>query len=221
VIFHEAKADWTLSISEASNYGVFLADPKRAKAVAARIVEEARQLGVEEIIVSECGHAYASYRWDVPNWFGPDFPLRVRSILEVLDEYLRAGRISVDPAAISEPVTYHDSCNLGRNGGLLEEPRRVLASIASDFREMIPNREESICCGGGGGLVALEEYTERRISAGKPKAEQIRKSGARIVVAACENYRLQLGDLNQAYGLDIQVSSMADLVVRAMDIAKR
>ena len=70
-------------------------------------------------------------------------------------------------------MTYHDSCNLARNGGLIEEPRYVLNRITTDFREMAPNREEAVCCGGGGGLVALTEYAERRMAAGRPKAEQI------------------------------------------------
>jgi Fe-S oxidoreductase len=160
--------------------------------------------------------AYRSYCGGIVYWFARQSPFRVRSIIEVIDEYLADGRISVDPNRIVESITYHDSCNLGRNGGLLEEPRRVLSQIARDFREMTPNREESLCCGGGDGLVALEESASRRIAAGSPKAEQIRKTVANIVVAAYENCRLQLGDINRAYGLGVQISSLSDLVMRAM-----
>jgi Fe-S oxidoreductase len=117
VVFNAAKEDWTLSIFEASNYGVFLADVNRAKQVAKRIVDEANRLGVKEIVISECGHAYASYRWDAPNWFAGQFDFKVRSLVEVLAEYIADGRINVDPTAIPETVTYHDSCNLARNGG--------------------------------------------------------------------------------------------------------
>ena len=170
IVFNAAKEDWTLSIFEAANYGVFLADMKRAKEVARRIVDEASRLGVKEIVIAECGHAYASYRWDVPNWFAGEFDFKVRSLIEVLGEYLQEGKINVDPTAIPESVTYHDSCNLARNGGLIEEPRYVLSRITTDFREMTPNKAEAICCGGGGGLVALAEYADRRIAAGKPKA---------------------------------------------------
>ncbi len=216
VIFNVAGESWTLSIFESSNYGVFLADAARAKAIAARIVDEARRLEVHDIVIAECGHAYAFYRWDVPNWFGPNFPFRVRSILEVIAEYIADGRLKLDPSANPEPVTYHDSCNLARNGGLIEEPRTILRAAASDFREMTPNREQALCCGGGGGLVALPEYADRRLKAGAPKAEQIRRTQARTVVAACENCRLQIGDLNAHYDLSVRVSAMADLVVRAM-----
>lgn len=220
VVFNIAKADWTLSIFEAANYGVFLADAKRAKEVAKRIVDEANRLGVEEIVIAECGHAYASYRWDVPNWFGDQYNFKVRSLIEVLAEYIAEGKIQVDPAAIPEAVTYHDSCNLGRNGGLIEEPRYVLGKTVSDFREMTPNKDAALCCGGGGGLVALAEYADRRIAAGKPKADQIRQTGAKVVVAACENCRLQIGDLNEAYGLNVEITALTDLVVRAMKLPK-
>ncbi len=220
VVFNAAKEDWTLSIFEAANYGVFLADVSRAKQVAKRIVDEANRLGVKEIVIAECGHAYASYRWDVPNWFAGEFDFKVRSLIEVMAEYIHDGKIKVDPTAIPEGVTYHDSCNLARNGGLIEEPRYVLGKITTDFREMTPNKAEAICCGGGGGLVALAEYAERRVAAGKPKADQIKKTGARIVVAACENCRLQIGDLNEHYNLNVQITALTDLVVRAMRLPK-
>ena len=220
IVFNAAREDWTLSIFEASNYGVFLGDMNRAKQIAKRIVDEANRLGVQEIVISECGHAYACYRWDAPNWFAGQFDFKVRSLVEVLAEYIADGRINVDPTAIPETVTYHDSCNLARNGGLLEEPRYVLKRIAGNFHEMTPNRAEALCCGGGGGMVALEEYAERRIAAGKPKADQIWITGAKVVVAACENCRLQIGDLNEYYHLNVRVTSLTDLVVRAMRLHK-
>ncbi len=220
IIFTAAEEDWTLSLFEASNYGVFLADPSRAKQIAARIVNEAKRLGVEELVLAECGHAYAALRWEAPTWFAETFPFRVVSLVEKIDGYIAQGRLTLDPRAIRERVTYHDSCNMARSGGVIEEPRRVLRAVAQDFVEMTPNRHEALCCGGGGGLVALPEYEEIRLRAGKPKAEQVKRTGARLVVAACENCRLQLGDLNQTYGLDVEISAVADLVVRAMRAPK-
>jgi Fe-S oxidoreductase len=220
VVFNSAKEDWTLSIFEASNYGVFLADTKRAKEVAKRIVDEANRLGVKEIVIPECGHAYSSYRWDVPNWFPGEFNFKVCSLIEVLAAYIAEGKINVDPTVIPEAITYHDSCNLARNGGLIEEPRYVLNKISTGFREMTPNKAEALCCGGGGGLVALAEYNERRIMAGRPKADQIKRTGARVVVAACENCRLQIDDLNEHYNLNVRITALTDLVIRAMRLPK-
>jgi Fe-S oxidoreductase len=216
IIFHAVKEDWTLSLYEAANYGVFLGDTARAKKIAQRIIDEAKSLGVKEVVVAECGHACASLVWDAPNWFGETFPFRVRSLVELMAEYVEQGRLKLDPTANPEPITYHDSCNLARTSGIYREPRVILNAVAENFREMTPSGLENYCCGGGGGLVALPEYEDKRMKAGKPKADQIRRTGARTVAAACENCRLQLGDLNNYYGLDVQVTALADLVVKAM-----
>ena len=45
-------------------------------------------------------------------------------------------------------------------------------------------------------------------------------AGARIVVAACENCRLQIGDLNEHYNLNVHITALTDLVVRAMRLPK-
>jgi Fe-S oxidoreductase len=217
-IFDAVHEDWTLSIYEAANYGVFLNDIPRAKAICKRIVDEAKMLGVEEIIISECGHAYHAMRWSAPNWFGEEFKFKVTSIVEVIADYIRRGLLELDPNANPEAITYHDSCNLGRKGGVLEEPRQILNAVTTHFRELTPNREEAYCCGGGAGLVANPDVLELRMLAGKPKMEQVSRSGAKIVVAACENCRLQLGDLSAHYGAGFGVTAIADLVVKAMHL---
>jgi Fe-S oxidoreductase len=81
---------------------------------------------------------------------------------------------------------------------------------------MNPNGIENYCCGGGGGLVALPEYYEKRMRAGKAKSEQIKKTGAKIVAAACENCKLQLADLNNYYNLGVEVKGVVDLVAEAI-----
>ncbi len=215
-IFETVGEDWTLSIFEAANYGVFLGDASRAKAIAKRIVDEATELGVEEIIISECGHAYFAMRWSAPNWFGEAFKFRVRSIVELMAEYVEQGRLKLDPNANPEAITYHDSCNMARKGGVIEEPRTVLKAVTTNFRELTPNRDEALCCGGGAGLVAVPEAYDIRMQAGKPKVDQIRRSQASVVVAACENCRLQIGDLSEAYEMGVTVTALADLVVKAM-----
>ena len=216
VLYHAGES-WTLSMFDAANYGVFLNDPGRAKQIARRIVREARRLQVEEVIITECGHAYSTLRWEAPKWFADEpWSFQVRSVLEVMDEYIRAGRIQMDPSRNSRLVTYHGSCHLGRNSGLFDEPRRILEACTSDYREMVPGRERNYCCGGGGGLVAVLEWQDTRMKAGRPKAEQIRATGAEVVVAACDNCRHQLGELSDYYDLKIQVRGVAEMVCNAI-----
>lgn len=219
VVFSLAKENWTLSLFEASNYGYFLGDTKRAHQVARRIVDEAKRLKVKEVAITECGHAYRVMKHLDEVWGNEKYLFKVISIFELFDRYLREGRIKVDRDRIKEAVTYHDPCQLGRNGGVFEEPRRVVRQIARDYREMTPNREKNWCCGGGGGIVALEDLTEYRAVTGKMKAEQIRMTGAKIVATPCENCRLQLELLNERYGLGIKVVAVTDLLVDSLVIA--
>lgn len=216
IIFNAAHESWTLSMFEASNYAVFLGDVAKAKRIAQRIINEAARLKVEEVVLTECGHAYSTMRWEAPKWFGGPLPFKVRSVLEVLDEYLRNGLLVLDPGKNANPVTYHDSCNLGRKGGLIEEPRRVIRAVAQDFREMTPHGLQSLCCGGGAGLVAVAEWSDARLKAGKPKAEQIRQTGAKIVVTSCDNCRHQITELDEHYTLGIKITSLTELVVQAL-----
>lgn len=215
VLFHLAGEDWTLSEYEAANYGYFVGDTARAAQVAERIVSEAKSLGVEEVVITECGHAYRVMKHLDEVWSKQKFPFRVKSIFEPWAQYLAEGRLRVR-RRIAEPVTYHDPCQLGRNGGIYEEPRQVVRAICSDFRDMTPNREKNWCCGGGGGLVAQTELEEFRAQTGRVKAEQIRATGAKVAATPCENCRLQLHLLNERYGLGIEVVAVTDLLVRAV-----
>lgn len=138
----------------------------------------------------------------------------------MLAEWVEKGILKLNPNANPEPVTYHDSCNLGRNGGLLEEPRIVVKASATDFREMEPNRKENYCCGGGSGLVALPERKDLRLKVGAPKANQIKETGSRTVIASCDNCRIQLSDLSEHYGLNVQVTGLTELVVNALNKEK-
>ncbi|MCJ7654344.1 MAG: (Fe-S)-binding protein, partial [Dehalococcoidia bacterium] len=118
ILFNVVGESWTLSMFETSNYAVFLADIPKAKRIAERIINEAELLKVKEIVITECGHGYPAMRWEAPRWLGHPLPFRVRSILEVLDEYVQKGRLHFNQGRNGEPVTYHDSCNLGRKGGV-------------------------------------------------------------------------------------------------------
>ncbi len=206
VIFNSAKEDWTLSYFEAVNFGAFVGDPEKMQFIANRIIKEAKELGVKEVVIVECGTAFRIMK----HMMG-ELPFKVSSIVEVIHRYIRDGRIKIREGSIKEAVTYHDPCQLGRNSGVFDEPRYVLKKLAGDFREMTPTRELNWCCGGGGGLVALDNE-EFRIKSGKAKKDQIVAAGASVVVSACENCILQLNTINQGYGLGVEVKSLSELV---------
>jgi Fe-S oxidoreductase len=206
VIFNAAKENWCLSFFEGVNFGAFVGDPDKAGFIAKRIINEAKKLNVKEVVMVECGTAYRILKY----MMGP-LPFKVSSIVEVMHRYISQGKIKVKAGAVKEGVTYHDPCQLGRNGGIFEEPREVIKKIAPDFREMSPTREFNWCCGGGGGLVALDNE-EFRIKSGKAKRDQINATEAKIVVSACENCVMQLKTIKSGYGMDVEVKYLSELV---------
>ena len=106
-----------------------------------------------------------------------------------------------------------------RASPLRHQPRELLRSLAPNFVEMTPNGKENYCCGGGGGLVSIDEIHDYRMDvAGKLKAEQIRNTGAEIVVAPCANCKKQLKELVAHYELPCVVTGLHDLVLRAIEI---
>jgi Fe-S oxidoreductase len=218
MVFEAAGEDWTLSSTDfdVTNYSFFAGDREGAAATAARVVRRAEELGVRELVVAECGHGYRTLRWEAPNWLGREFPFAVRSFVEVAAEYLRNGRIVLDPTRSSKRVTLHDPCNLVRHGGVIEDQRELLRAAVADFVEMTPSRADNYCCGGGGGAVAEPALRERRMVAGKVKADQIRATGARVVASPCHNCITQLKDLSQHWGLAVEVTTIAELLAEAL-----
>ncbi len=209
-IMNAAGERWTLSSFEAVNFGAFLGDPGKTSRIAGRIVAEAERLGVKEVAIVECGTAYRVMRHMTGR-----HPFKVVALVELIARYLHEGRIRLDRSKFSGTLTYHDPCQLARNGGVIEEPRSVIGHLAERFVELQPNRGDNWCCGGGGGLVALGEL-ELRMKSGKVKAEQMKASGASTICTACENCHTQLTDLNEHYSLGMQVKSLAQLAADAL-----
>ena len=127
----------------------------------------------------------------------------------------------MDRSRNQKPVTLHDPCNLVRLGGIIEEQRFILKNAVTNFVEMYPNREKNYCCGGGGGQLAMTRYAKRRLETGKIKADQIRMTGAQIVVAPCHNCIDQLSELNREYDLKVEVKTVSEVVADALVIERK
>lgn len=211
-VFNAAGEKWTLSFFEAVNFGAFVGDPTKTKLILDRIVNEARRLKVREVCICECGTAYR-----VMKQLSGKQPFEVSSITEVHARYLREGRIKLDNTKIDDPVTYHDPCQIARNGGVIDEPRYILQHLTTDFREMSPDPRYNWCCGGGGGLVALgEDNLDFRMKSARVKVDQVKETGAKILATACENCHTQLSNLNSHYQAGVDVQFLSSLVADAL-----
>ena len=217
-LFYAAGESWTFSSTnfDVTNYGLYNGDDNAAALLSERLVKAKEELGCESIILAECGHGFNSNRWEAPEWLSREYGFPVRSILQVVSDYIQEGRIQLDPSLNTKKITLHDPCNLVRLGGIVEEQRYILKHAASDFVEMTPNREKNFCCGGGGGQLAMTRFSERRIQAGKIKADQIRATGAEIVATPCHNCIDQLMELNKHYKLGVEIKTVCEIAADAL-----
>ena len=218
LIFWAAGEDWTMPEEgwDNTNFGLFSGDDGLGGVSAKREYEKARELGVDKIVISECGHGFRSTRFEGVNWAGETEPVPMESSVMTMLNFIKEGKIKVDPTKNPERMTFHDSCNNARSGGFFEEPRELLRLVSMDFQEMYPNRAENYCCTGGGGAMSMSEYTPQRLQSAKVKADQIRATGAKTVVTSCHNCVDGLNDLIKHYDLGCEVKQLVNLVSNAL-----
>jgi Fe-S oxidoreductase len=219
-IFYAAGESWTLStrMYDVTNYAYYSGNLEEAAMITQRLYDEMFSLDSKTCVLAECGHGSRAFRWEGPNYIQKKYPFDVITSVELLADYIRKGKIKTDPSKNTERVTLHDPCNLARSGGIWKEQRYILKNTVSDFVEMTPEGLDNLCCGGGGGQLAMSEYNERRIKTGELKAEQIRRTGAKIVATPCHNCVDQLSQLNVIFKLGVQIKTLAEIVADALII---
>jgi hypothetical protein len=217
-VMHVTGGSWTIGTGnyDGINYGLFYSD-RMMERIVKNEVAEARRLKARKILIGECGHATRS-AWFGKTFCGPDAP-EVVHCLQYAHKMLKEGKLPLSGAKIKERVTYHDPCNIARAGKITEEPRELLRAICEDYVEMTPNRTENLCCGGGSGTVSLDEVREFRTKhMGKRKADQIRATGAKLVVAPCANCKKQLKEVCEDNGLeDVEIMGLHNLLLKCID----
>jgi Fe-S oxidoreductase len=217
-IFHAAGESWTFAADyyDVTNYGLFNGEDAAARKIAQRLHDSMKRLKTSVLALGECGHGYNANRWEGPEWIGATPEFETKSVICMIADYIRQGRIKLDPSRVTKRVTLHDPCNLVRQGGVIDEQRYILSQSVTDFVEMYPNREKNFCCGGGGGQLSMGTYAKRRLAAGRIKADQIKATGAKIVVAPCHNCIDQLSELNKEYKLGVEIRTVSEIVAEAL-----
>jgi Fe-S oxidoreductase len=162
------------------------------------MIENARRLKVKTILYPEWGHGYYATRYGFTHWFPEVFEeFRVLSLFDLLKEYFDQGRIKVDPAKHPMVATVHDPCNyvrksqkaFGVNYG--ETIRWLAGQCCPNMAEICLDPLNDFCCGNGGGAQVMPNETER-LAHGQFKADQIKATGAELVIAPCHNCRDQI-----------------------------
>ncbi|HDL02940.1 MAG: hypothetical protein DRP46_07630 [Candidatus Zixiibacteriota bacterium] len=217
-VFKATGGSWTISTEnyDAINYGLFYSD-RILERVIRKLYAESERLNATNILIGECGHASRSAKYYVPVHCGGEKAKPVLNIMEYTYRMLKEGKLKLNPNVITETVTYHDPCNIARQGWIIEQPRYIIKAFCKNFVEMTPRGTENICCGGGGGTVSIDEIRPyRTLVGGKAKGDQIRATGAKYLIAPCANCKKQLRELVEDQKIDCEVVGLHDLIYKAI-----
>jgi heterodisulfide reductase subunit D len=169
-------------------------------------VEKVRSLEAESILFS-CPSCFRMWREHYPNDF--DLFHSTQFIEQLIDE----NTLSFNELPGS--VTYHDPCDLGRNGGEYDAPRKILNAIPGlDLIEMENVRAKSICCGGGGNLEMTDPALSGKVA--HRKINEIQETGAETVVTACQQCVRSIKGRVRREKLDLEVLDITTVVARAL-----
>lgn len=217
-LFHAFGEPWTMSHrhTDVTNWGYFIGDDEIERKMLNQVVEAAEVLEIENLVLSECGHGFLALRHHAKMLLGREPRFNVISIIELTLEMAKKGVIKLDKEAHPFPIAYHDPCNLGRKGGLFGPPRELLSMTCREVVELTPNRMNSVCCGGGGALLQDSTSKDRRMIAGKAKADQMRATGLDFLATGCLSCHRQLAELSQQYQLGMRVETVVAAAAAAL-----
>ena len=201
-IFYAARENWTVPSEgwEAVDWALFTGNYEGTKKLARRKIDYMRKFDIKRMIMPDCGGGSYGCRTGLKYCLeeNPDNEVDFIYLYEYLKEIMEAGRIKLDKSVhAGKRFTWHDSCKHGRELfkhygiSFFEEPRWILSQCVDDFVEMTPNRMNNFCCGAGGGMWPMP-FEQQSAWHARFKADQIRRSGADVVVVACSNCRDQI-----------------------------
>jgi heterodisulfide reductase subunit D len=175
-------------------------------------VEQVRALGAP-LLVTTCPSCYYAWKVLYPRYAALPPGLTVLHASQVLAELLERRRIR--PGIVSQAVTYHDPCDLGRKGGEMDAPRRVLGALPGlELIEMASNREHALCCGGGGDVkISSHDAT---LEVARRRLRQAVDIDVDVIVSACQQCKRALIGAAQASRQPVRALDLTEVVWKSL-----
>ena len=175
-------------------------------------------------IVASCPACWLVWAKLYPEWcekLGIDYPFETRHYSELLSESIQRGELEFtqppfDDRETPMRVTWHDSCHIGRAGGIYEPPRDVIKAIPGvEFVEVEHNRQDGLCCGSVLTLIGEPPVAHKM---GDRRLQEAVDVKADAMLALCPCCQFQLRVSADRVGSGMPVYDLAWFAARALGI---
>ncbi len=173
--------------------------------------------GVDTIVTS-CPACWMV--WDVlyRQWaekLGIEYTFKTKHYSEVLADKIKSGELKFTHP-VNARVTWHDSCHIGRAGGIYEPPRDLIKAIPGvEFVEMEHNREKGLCCGS---VLSLVGEAPVAADIGEHRLQEAVDIKADAVLALCPCCQVQLRITNDKKKMNMPVWDLARFAAQGLGI---
>jgi Fe-S oxidoreductase len=177
--------------------------------------------GVETVdrkIVATCPHCFNTIGREYKQ-LGANYTVLHHT--QLLNRLVRDKKL-VPVAPVSQDVTYHDPCYLGRHNKVYEAPRELVGASGAVLKEMPRHAETGLCCGAGGARMWMEEHIGKRVNHERvDEALNTVSDGAKIATG-CPFCRVMMTDgltdrQDEGKGEGVEVLDVAQLLLAAID----
>lgn len=180
-------------------------------------IAKMKETGAKTITTS-CPACWLVWHTYYPDWakkLGIDYPFETKHYSEILAEKIADGSLKFDHE-VPMKVTFHDSCHIGRAGGIYEPPRDLIKAVpGAELVEMEHNREDGLCCGS---VLTMIGETPVAPVLGKKKLDEVVESGAEAVLALCPCCQFQMRVAADKNGMDVPVKDLASFAAKGLGI---
>jgi Fe-S oxidoreductase len=131
---------------------------------------------------------------------------------QLLNRLVRDKKL-VPVSPVSQDITYHDPCYLGRHNKEYAAPRELIGASGATLTEMPRHADRGLCCGAGGARMWMEEHIGKRVNV--ERTEEAVDTGASKIATGCPFCRVMMTD-----GVDDVVASRNIEKVEVLDVAQ-
>lgn len=184
--------------------------PDEARRLAQENLNLVRALGARTLVMT-CPTCYRTWKRVYPELLGEPLGVEVLHATEELVRLVKERRLVFKP--VEGRVTYHDPCDLGRNGGLYDPPRLLIEAAPSvELVEMADSRGDAQCCGGGGNLESVDPELAAAIA--DRRLVQALDTGASTLITACQQCRRTLAAAARRQRVRLKVVDVVEFLAK-------